>query len=174
MAAMADEDVDKEQKVEIENNITFEPDFKTELNHVFGSYQSEMIHQSFTEWYLRSGRRRGAWPACHPFPQPQSQNFVQISSKRSYDLIIGPENNLTQQHCDSFSILINFRLLFCPTWKRILSVLAALFWSSQESSENPGESAFRIISSNATAPTWCWSHPRPALTTPPEGALASR
>ena len=48
-AAMADEDVDKEQKVEIENNITFEPDFKTELNLVFGSYQSEMIHQSFTE-----------------------------------------------------------------------------------------------------------------------------
>ena len=48
-AAMTDEDVDKEQKVEIENNITLEPDFKTELNLVFGSYQSEMIHQSFTE-----------------------------------------------------------------------------------------------------------------------------
>ena len=39
---------------------------------------------------------------------------------------------------------------------------------------NPGESAFRIISSDATAPTWCWSHPRPALTTPPEGSLGSR
>ena len=47
-------------------------DFKTELILVFLSYQSEMINQSFTEWYLR----RGAWPACHDVsPPPQCSTW---------------------------------------------------------------------------------------------------
>ena len=62
-----------------------------------------------------------------------------------------------------------FQIRIISKVKRIFSVSAGIFLFFSRMFRH-----HRWISLLATAPTWCWSHPRPALTTPPERAFGSR
>ena len=74
-------------------------------------------------------------------------------------------------HLHSFFNIVPylFQIIILSKVKRIFSVSAGIFLFFSRMIRH-----HRWISLLATAPTWCWSHPRPALTTPPERAFGSR